>query len=240
MKKPYVTPGRAIVLSSGGIDSTTCLAMAVNNHGNSNVVSLSFFYGQKHDKELVKASEIAKYYEVDHYVLDLSQILQYSNCSLLKGSSDEIEDLSYSEQINKTEDGMVSTYVPFRNGLMMSSAASLAVSLFPEETTYLYLGAHADDAAGNAYADCSAEFTVAMAKAIKLGTYGKVLTCFPLINMNKAQVVASGLELKVPYELTWSCYHGDEKQCGVCGTCRDRRNAFITNGVEDPVGYLNS
>lgn len=240
MKKPNLKiPVRAMVLSSGGIDSTTCLAMAVNDHGKENVVSASFFYGQKHDKELDKAKEIAEYYGVKHYVLDISKLLQYSDCSLLKGSSQEIENLSYSEQINKTEDGMVSTYVPFRNGLMMSSAATLALSLFPDDVTYLYLGAHADDAAGNAYADCSQRFTSAMSKAILLGTYEKVRTCFPLILMNKTQVVKEGIALNAPYHLTWSCYTGEEKQCGICGTCRDRKHAFEANGIEDPVGYTN-
>jgi 7-cyano-7-deazaguanine synthase len=132
---------------------------------------------------------------------------------------------------------MVETYVPFRNGLMLSSVAALAVSLFPDEEVQIYLGAHADDAAGNAYADCSQEFTDTIGKAINIGTYGKVHLVAPLVNMNKAGVVALGMQLGVPYILTWSCYEGREKACGTCGTCIDRQNAFIANNLLDPILY---
>lgn len=101
----------------------------------------------------------------------------------------------------------------------------------------MFYGAHADDAAGEAYADCSPEFADAMDKAINIGTYGKIHINRPLIHMNKATVVKTGLELNVPYELTWSCYHGGEKACGKCGTCIDRKHAFEANGVEDPIEY---
>ena len=80
-------------------------------------------------------------------------------------------------------------------------------------------------------------FARAMNEAINIGTYGKISVCSPLIDMNKAEVVRTGLSLNVPYELTWSCYHGREKACGVCGTCIDRKNAFLANGVVDPIEY---
>ena len=103
-----------------------------------------------------------------------------------------------------------------------------------EDEVDVYLGAHADDAAGNAYADCSEAFTDAIGKAIHIGTYNKVNLVAPLVNMNKAEVVKTGLELGTPYELTWSCYKGGEKPCGKCGTCIDRAKAFAANGVKDP------
>lgn len=92
--------------------------------------------------------------------------------------------------------------------------------------------------AGNAYADCSVGFNNAMNEAISIGTYGLVSLRAPLNRWNKAQVVAEGLKLKVPYELTWSCYDGGEKACGECGTCIDRKAAFEANGVKDPIDYL--
>ena len=101
---------------------------------------------------------------------------------------------------------------------MLSAGAALAQSLFPEEKCEIWIGAHADDAAGNAYADCSVGFNNAMDQAINIGTYGLVSLRAPLNRWNKAQVVAKGLELKVPYKLTWSCYDGGEKACGECGT----------------------
>jgi 7-cyano-7-deazaguanine synthase len=227
---------KALVLSSGGVDSTTCVSIAVDELGAENVTTVSVFYGQKHAKELECAEKIAQYYDVKHKVLDLSStgIMDDSECPLLAGRTEKIKHESYADQIAHDGEGMVRTYVPFRNGLLLASVAALAMSVYPEDEVDVYLGAHADDAAGNAYADCSPEFTEAMWKAISIGTYGKVNVKAPLVNLNKAGVVKIGLELGTPYELTWSCYEGGDKPCGTCGTCIDRANAFKTNGVEDP------
>lgn len=218
---------KALVLSSGGIDSTTCVGIAVDKHGAANVSTVSFFYGQKHDKELLCAEHIADYYRVKHYVLNLADILKYSDCPLLKASDRKIEHKSYAEQIAENGEGMVETYVPFRNGLMLSSAAALATSIYPGEEVELYIGAHADDAAGRAYADCSPEFTKAISEAIFIGTYEKVKVVGPLLNLNKAGVVKKGLELNVPYDLTWSCYEGGDKACGTCGTCVEENQKVL-------------
>ncbi|WP_298703421.1 7-cyano-7-deazaguanine synthase QueC [uncultured Veillonella sp.] len=226
---------KAIVLSSGGVDSTTCLALAIDRLGAENVAAVSIFYGQKHDKELACARQIAAYYKVPHYELNLANILKYSNSSLMQGSTDEISHKSYAKQIAEDGTGIVSTYVPFRNGLMMSAVAALGMSLFPEEEVEIYLGAHADDAAGNAYADCSEAFIAAMGQAINIGTYEKVKVVAPFADKNKAQLVGVGLGLKVPYELTWSCYEGGDTPCGTCGTCIDRIKAFELNGTTDPL-----
>lgn len=226
---------KALVLSSGGIDSTTCIGIAVDDLGDENVSTVSIYYGQKHSKELECARKIAQYYGLKHYELDLSNVFRYSDCSLLNHSSKGIEHGSYAHQIEENE--IVSTYVPFRNGLMLSTVASLALSIYPNDEVDVYLGNHADDVVGSAYADCSIEFTNAMKEAIYQGTYKKVSVVAPLVSLSKTQVVKKGLELNVPYDLTWSCYEGNEKQCGVCGTCIDRKKAFEQNGVVDPVGY---
>ena len=228
---------KAIVLNSGGVDSTTCVGIAIEKHGAENVSTLSCYYGQKHSKELECARKVAEYYGVKHYEVDLSPVMKFSNCPLLKDSTKKIEHKSYVDQIKENGEGMVETYVPFRNGLLLSAVAALAMSIYPEEEVSVYYGAHADDAAGRAYADCSVEFAQAMNKAIQLGTYDKVSICAPLINWNKSRVVKEGLRLKVPYQLTWSCYEGGEKACGTCGTCIDRLKAFRDNGVEDPIEY---
>lgn len=229
---------KAIVLSSGGVDSTTCVGMAVDKYGKDNVTTLSCYYGQKHSKELECAKKVADYYGVKHYEVDLSPVMKFSNCPLLKASTEKIVHKSYADQIKENGEGMVETYVPFRNGLLLSSVAALAMSIYPNEQVEVYYGAHADDAAGRAYADCTPEFAEAMNKAINLGTYEKVTVVAPLINLNKAGVVREGLKLHVPYELTWSCYEGGEKACGTCGTCIDRLNAFAANGIEDPIEYV--
>lgn len=223
---------KALVLSSGGIDSTTALGIAVQKYGHDNVVALSMSYGQKHEKEIEAAKKVANYYDVELLSLDLSKIFEYSNSSLLKQSTEEIPKESYSTQIEETNgEKPVSTYVPFRNGLFLSTAASIALS---KECSVIYYGAHSDDAAGFAYPDCSDVFNNAMNTAIYEGSGHQLKIEAPFINMNKAQVIKKGIELDVPYELTWSCYEGGDKPCGKCGTCIDRAAAFKANGIEDP------
>ncbi|MBM6896278.1 7-cyano-7-deazaguanine synthase QueC [Pseudoflavonifractor capillosus] len=222
----------ALVLSSGGVDSTTALALAVEKYGKNHVVALSVSYGQKHDKELEAAKAVAEYYGVEQLFLDLSVIFQYSNCSLLRQSDEEIPEESYAQQIQKTGgETPVSTYVPFRNGLFLSAAASVALS---KDCSVIYYGAHADDAAGAAYPDCSQEFHQAMNEAIYQGSGKQLHIEAPFVGKTKADIVALGLQLGVPYQLTWSCYEGKDQPCGKCGTCIDRAKAFAANGVTDP------
>ena len=222
---------KALVLFSGGLDSTTCLALAIERYGAENVLALSVSYGQKHTKELEAARAVAAYYGVRLQALDLAAIFADSDCSLLKGSSQEIPKESYAEQLSETDGAPVSTYVPFRNGLFLSSAASVALS---NGCSVIYYGAHADDAAGNAYPDCSQEFNDAINTAIFLGSGKQLRVEAPFVGKTKADVVAEGLRLNAPYHLTWSCYEGGERPCGLCGTCRDRAAAFAANGVSDP------
>ena len=225
---------KAVILSSGGVDSTTCLALAVRDYGADNVATISVFYGQKHQRELTAARHVAAHYGVRHNEYDLAPVFRGSTCALLSGAPHDIEHRSYAEQLAERNGCGVSTYVPFRNGLMLSVAASAAGSIFEGEDLRLYLGAHADDAAGNAYADCSEAFITAMDSAISVGTYGRIRLVAPFVGKTKAEVVKTGLALGVPYELTWSCYEGGEKPCGVCATCRDRAAAFHANGAKDP------
>ena len=201
---------KALVLFSGGLDSTTCLALAVEKYGADEVLALSVSYGQKHTKEIEAAKAVAAYYGVKLKTLDLAAIFADSDCSLLHGSSQEIPTDSYAEQLIETNGTPVSTYVPFRNGLFLSSAASIA------------------------YPDCSQEFNDAINRAIRLGSGQQLRVEAPFVGRTKADVVAEGLRLHVPYHLTWSCYEGGEKPCGLCGTCRDRAAAFAANGVADP------
>ena len=222
----------AVVLLSGGLDSTTCLAMAIDELGTNNVTALNMLYGQKHDREIQSAVAVAQYYGVPYYEMDLSAVMEYSDCPLLKHSNKEIKHMSYGDQLKEMGgSGTVDTYVPFRNGLFLSAAASFALSIGADE---VYYGAHADDAAGSAYPDCSLSFATAMNNVMQEGSGGKVRLVAPFIDMTKAEVVRAGLLLNAPYQLTWSCYEGGEEPCGKCGTCIDRAKAFAANGVEDP------
>lgn len=223
---------KALVLFSGGLDSSTCLAIAVDKYGRENVIALSVYYGQKHKKEIEAAEKVAGYYGVELLKLDLKKIFEYSTCSLLEGSKDDIPHGSYASQLNSSDNTTVSTYVPFRNGLFLSSAASIALS---KGCSVIYYGAHSDDAAGNAYPDCSSDFNDAMNRAIYIGSGEALKIEAPFVNLSKADVVKKGLELKVPFEMTWSCYEGGSEPCGKCGTCIDRKKAFDENGVKDPL-----
>lgn len=223
---------KVLVLLSGGIDSTTCLAMAIEKYGAEQVVTFSAFYGQKHNKELEAARSIANYYHVELIEVNLSKIFAYSNSSLLKHSGKEIPHCSYAEQLAERKEETLSTYVPFRNGLFLSTAASIAIS---KECSIIFYGAHSDDAAGNAYPDCSAAFHEAMNTAIYEGSGRQVKVEAPFLGLHKKEIVKLGLNLKVPYELTWSCYEGGEHSCGQCGTCIDREKAFEENDNIDPL-----
>ena len=129
---------------------------------------------------------------------------------------------------------MKKTVVPFRNGIMLAIAAGYAES---EGADGIVIAAHAGDHA--IYPDCRENFMVAMSDAIRAGTYAQVELIRPFIKMTKAQIVRRGAELGVDYSQTWSCYVGGEIHCGKCGTCVERREAFLEAGIPDPTVYLD-
>ena len=228
---------KAVVLVSGGLDSAVTLANAVSKYGSANVVAANITYGQVHVRETECAEAIADYFGVKLIKEDISSVFEYAKnvCSLMQGSDIQMNDKSYAEQI--AEDGSPNTEVPLRNGIFLMSAASLAMSIFPKEDVVVCYGAHSDDAAGSAYPDCSPEFADALDEAIRIGSRSRLHVSRPLINLTKAGVVKLGLGLKVPFQLTTSCYHGGDKACSRCGTCVDRINAFKSNNVIDPIEY---
>lgn len=228
---------KALVLNSGGVDSTTCLALAIDKYGAENVVTARAYYGQRHGKELECAKRIAEHYGIQFYDLDLCNVFAHSDCALLKLSPNKIEHSSYDQQIAESHGQGVATYVPFRNGVFVSCAASLALQVFKGEETTLFAGMHKEDVIGRAYADCDSNFVDYMAKAISIGTYEKIHLVAPFVDMTKAEIVRVGLSLDVPYELTWSCYEGGEKACGKCATCLARLEAFAKNNATDPIAY---
>ncbi|MDR0992840.1 MAG: 7-cyano-7-deazaguanine synthase QueC [Ruminococcus sp.] len=219
---------KCLVLLSGGVDSTTALAEAVLSYGAKEVVALIIFYGQKHKKEVEAAEKIAEYYGVSCRKIDISAIFEGMSCPLLSGGEGDIPHESYAKQLEKTDGAPVATYVPFRNGLFISCAAAAAIG---EGCECLIYGAHADDSTGNAYPDTSPAFNRAMNDAVFIGSGNAIKLYAPFEHMNKAEVVKRGIKLKVPYEMTWSCYEGGETPCGVCGTCIDRKKAFEANGL---------
>lgn len=216
---------RALVLHSGGIDSSTCLAIAITAHGAINVESISINYGQRHSIELEYAQKLCSNLSIRHRVLQLPTI----EGSILTDPDADIPKIDYSEI-----DGLSPAYVPFRNGLMLSNCAAIAQA---EGFDFIYYGAHAEDALNWAYPDCTPEFNGSMTNAIFIGTNQEVQLVIPLQWATKAEIIKMGSELGLDYTLTWSCYLGEDIHCGTCPTCRARAQGFIDANIIDPTVY---
>lgn len=222
-------PTKAFALLSGGLDSTVALARADEEHQRRNVVAVSVDYGQRHIKELQRAAMIASYYNIPHILLKIEDMPK----SMLTDPNMAIPNSSYAD----LPEGVSPTYVPFRNGQLLSKIAALAS--MHDGPSMIYAGMHAEDAERDAYPDCNMAFLGAMAAAIYVGTYHKVRLNIPFVSCTKAQIVHEGERLDAPMHLTWSCYAGDELHCGICPTCRARRDAFQLAHVSDPTSYAN-
>ena len=222
---------KALVLLSGGMDSATCLALAKGE--NEIVGGLSLSYGQKHIREVDYAIGLAEHFDCEVEVLELLKIFQGAGSSLVDDV--EMPQMSY-EELGAAE-GPSKTYVPQRNMNFLAVASAVALI---SKADYIYFGAHADDAHNWAYPDCTPEFIGSMANAIYTGSYFKTRLRTPFMWSSKADIVALGDILKVPFEKTWSCYEGGELHCGTCPTCVSRIEAFKKAGVKDPTEYAST
>ncbi len=221
---------KAIVLLSGGLDSTVCAVLAARSFQANQVAGLNILYGQKHFKESQAAKNVANRLGLGNYeTINLSKKLFEGAGSTLIDKGKEIPLGPYPQ-----ESGPVSTYVPFRNGTFISIATAFALRVNAEA---IYFGAHTEDALNWAYPDCTPEFLGAMKNAVWVGTYHRVRLITPLEWLTKSDIVKLGHELNAPFELTWSCYQGGEEACGRCATCISRLKAFKTNGLIDPIKY---
>ena len=230
---------KAFVLVSGGLDSATVLAMVVKKFGSENVFAISVNYGQKAEKEQNCCKKLVDFYKVELLNYNLSEAFKKSTSTVIKSSGLDLIEGDFSTEKSKSDGPWLSSYVPFRNGLILSFTASLAGSMFPNTDIEIFYGAHKDDGEfGSYYADCTGEFIEAIGFAISSGTYKKIHVKTPLKDMTKSEVVKTGLSLGVPFEYTWSCYDNKEKQCGRCASCILRREAFIKNNAKDPAEYL--
>jgi len=216
---------KLISVLSGGMDSTAALALC-HDHGHDIIGAISFWYGSKHnDKEWESAQKIAQHYNVPIQRARLDFVAETFKSDLLKRGG-EVPEGHYADE------SMKRTVVPFRNGIMLSIAAGYAESLGAEG---IILGNHFGDHA--IYPDCRKDFIDPMAKAIEMGTYAKIKLLSPFWDLGKHDIARIGTDLKVPFELTWSCYKGGENHCGKCGTCVERIEAFNLSGVNDPTVY---
>lgn len=213
---------KAVLILSGGLDSTTLLYKMLSD--GYEVEALTFNYAQRHKKEIDCAKEIVRLRKIPHRVIDLSCLAAILGDSALLGGK-EVPKCHY------TEDAARQTIVPNRNMIMLAVAAGYAEA---HEIPAVFYAAHRNDS--TIYPDCRREFVEALKPAITLATaWHPVELRAPFIDLTKAEIVKLGLELKVPYELTWSCYKGEEKPCKGCPTCIERKEAFTLNGAKDPL-----
>ena len=218
----------SVVLVSGGMDSAVCLGIAAKD--SERLVALSFDYGQRHKKELQAASLLASRYKAEHIVLNLPGFSAWK-ASALTDPCMPVPDFG---EASKGQAPV--TYVPARNTVFLSFALSLAEA---HDLDAIFIGVNALDYSG--YADCRPLFIERFQALIDVATQrtaegGRpILLMAPLLHSSKAQIVRLGAELGVPFELTWSCYKGEERPCGACDSCVLRAKGFEEAGLFDPL-----
>jgi 7-cyano-7-deazaguanine synthase len=220
----------AIVILSGGLDSTVLAYHTASLYRRLHLVG--FDYGQKHKKELDSIESTAEKLDARWSIIDLTtltDLLASSNSSLVDPSTPVPEG-------HYAAESMKSTVVPNRNSIMASIAYGIAVA---EDAEIVSMGVHAGDHA--IYPDCRPEWSTSFRQTMRLANEGfgnpALIFMTPFVNITKSQIVALGAVLEVPFEDTWSCYQGGEKHCGRCGTCVERKEAFVLAGVADPTIY---
>ena len=219
---------KAVVIASGGVDSSTLLYKTVND--NYETYALTFIYGQKHKREIESAKKICEGIKVHHKIIDLSVLKDVLSGSALTDSGVEIPEVPETAEHYET---LKTTIVPNRNSIFLSIAIGYAVSI---KANYIFFGAHHSDR--GVYPDCRQEFVEAFEYAERLANDSTHLVISaPFVRMNKSEIVKLGAELGVPYKETWSCYKGGRIHCGVCSSCRERKRAFQEAGVVDPTEY---
>jgi len=224
---------RAIVILSGGLDSTVCMSVAQKS--GFQIFPLTFAYGQRHSKEVEQAKMIAEFYNCSnrHLIVNTDFFKDIGNSALTADEIDVPTDRVF-EQMDKE---IPVTYVPFRNAVFLSMATGYAEAVGAER---IYIGVNALDYSG--YPDCRPQFIAAFQEAIKTGTAAadrgvpiKIET--PLLHLSKAGIVKMGIQNEAPLHLTTSCYKGGKKACGKCDSCRLRLKGFSEAGVKDPIEY---
>lgn len=223
---------KAIVLLSGGLDSSVTAHIAKEK--GYHLSSLSFLYGQQHDKEIQAAKKIADSLSITDHVFFTINLSQFGGSALLKNSNQTISTSTNVEDIGKT---IPSTYVPGRNTIFLSIALSFAET---RDADAIFTGITAMDYSG--YPDCRPEYINAFQQLADVATKktvsgNKITIETPLIHLNKAEIVKQGQKLTVPFKDTWSCYNGRKKACGQCESCLLRLQGFQKAHFKDPVPY---
>jgi 7-cyano-7-deazaguanine synthase len=229
---------KAVVILSGGLDSTTCMGLAKAK--GYELYPISFDYGQRHRIEIENAKQVAEHYGVSdrHKIIKLDFFRDFGGSALTDDTIDVPNVMSEKHTSDSEASEIPVTYVPGRNLLFLSIATSYAEVTGSEA---IYIGVNALDYSG--YPDCRPEFIhkveEVIALATKVGAQGKGITIeTPLIDWTKAKIIQEGLKIGVPYELTTSCYNGKAEACGECDSCRLRLKGFEEAGSTDPIAYI--
>ena len=220
---------RAVVVLSGGMDSTVCATLAVREHGPEAVAALHVSYGQRTEARERRAFEAI----CDRLQIRKRLVVRNDALGAIGGSALTDSQLSVPEAGAEIGTDVPITYVPFRNAHFLSVAVSWAEVVGAQS---IFIGAVAQDSSG--YPDCRPEYYDAFNEVIRTGTKeGAIRVRTPLISLRKQQIVTLGLELAAPFDLTWSCYSRDDAACGVCESCVLRLRAFEFAGTVDPIPY---
>jgi len=226
---PNSTSKKAVCLLSGGLDSSTCLALA-RREGYA-CHALSFDYGQRHKFELEAAARIAAHFGAERHLVAKIGLDAFGGSALTADIA-----VPKARSAGEMSHGIPITYVPARNTIFLSFALAWAEVL---ESADVFIGVNALDYSG--YPDCRPEYYEAFNRLIQVGTkLGNIRIQTPLIALKKVEIVQRGLELNAPFELTWSCYSREDRACGVCESCALRLRAFEAAGTSDPIPYLAS
>ena len=220
----------AVVVLSGGMDSSVCAALSVREHGAENTAALHISYGQRtEEREQQAFRQIC-----DRLGIRTQLMFRTPFFRAIGGSALTDEKLDIPDAGPEIGTEIPVTYVPFRNAHFLSAAASWAEVLGARR---IYIGAVQQDSSG--YPDCRPEFYRAFNEAIRTGTKdGAIRIETPLIGLRKHEIVTLGLELSAPFDLTWSCYSRVDQACGICESCVLRLRAFAAVGAHDPIPYL--
>lgn len=231
---------KAVVLLSGGLDSTTLAYYVKKRLQAEEIIAVSFDYGQRHRRELAAATDLAEVAKVEHHVIQLREVSELWTsplAGLLSGSALTDESVPVPDG-HYAEDNMKATVVPNRNAIMLSIAYGVAVA---RHFDYVFFAAHSGD--HRIYPDCRPEFVAMLNETLQMGNlWAEPVPQLegPFLHLTKGSIAGMADELGVPIAMTWSCYKGNDIHCGTCGTCYERREAFEEAGIKDPTEYLDS
>jgi 7-cyano-7-deazaguanine synthase len=228
----------AVVLLSGGMDSSVCASLAIQKHGTGNVALLHVGYGQRTAlRERQAFDAIADFYAVEQRLVVHMDHFRAIGGSALTDSNIAVPESGLVQSVSAKTAEIPATYVPFRNAHFLSVAVSWAEVIGAHE---IYIGAVAEDSSG--YPDCRPEYYRVFQELIRVGTRPEtqIAIATPVIAMRKSEIIRKGIEVGAPLQLTWSCYQTEDQACGVCDSCVLRLRAFAEAGTRDPIAYRSA